>query len=126
MAVLLCSAMDARKTQKDNPQHRPILPAEGVSTAADGTIISKVITQGSWSRQDFSQLANPDIFTGDYSREWYNAIRQSIVDQESILAGSTSSDIHPSYLYAHTQVPDQPAEAMDAFFPHTGPYFWIL
>lgn len=115
MAVLLCSAMDARKTQKDNPQHLPILPAEGVSTAADGTIISKVITQGSWSRQDFSQLANPDIFTGDYSREWYNAIRQSIVDQESILAGSTSSDIHPSYLYAHTQVPDQPAEAMDAF-----------
>lgn len=115
MAVLICSAMDAADAPKDTPQHLPILQVDGISTAADGTITSKVITQGSWSRQDFSLLSNPDIFTGNYSREWYNAIRQSVVDQESILAGSDSGGIHPSYLYAHTQVPDQPAEAMEAF-----------
>lgn len=33
-----------------------------------------------WSREDFSQEANPAVFTGVYDRELYNAIRQTLVD----------------------------------------------
>ncbi len=36
-----------------------------------------------WSREDFSQEANPSVFTGVYSRELYNAIRQTMVDGTS-------------------------------------------
>ncbi len=36
-----------------------------------------------WSREDFSQEANPSVFTGAYSRELYNAIRQTMVDGTS-------------------------------------------
>ena len=41
------------------------------------------ITASQWSREDFSQQANPDVFTGVYSRELYNAIRQTMVDGTS-------------------------------------------
>ena len=41
------------------------------------------ITASHWSREDFSQEANPEIFTGVYSRELYNAIRQMMVDGAS-------------------------------------------
>lgn len=33
-----------------------------------------------WSREDFSQEANPAVFTDVYDRELYNAIRQTLVD----------------------------------------------
>lgn len=33
-----------------------------------------------WSREDFSQRANPSVFTGVYDRALYNAIRQTLVD----------------------------------------------
>ena len=36
-----------------------------------------------WSREDFSQEASPEVFTGVYSRELYNAIRQTMVDGTS-------------------------------------------
>ncbi|ANU48462.1 hypothetical protein ADH76_10300 [Enterocloster clostridioformis] len=36
-----------------------------------------------WSREDFSQEANPSVFTGVYSRELYNTIRQTMVDGTS-------------------------------------------
>ena len=36
-----------------------------------------------WSREDYSQEANPDVFTGVYSRELYNTIRQTMVDGTS-------------------------------------------
>ena len=42
-----------------------------------------------WSREDFSQEANPEVFTGVYSRELYNAIRQTMVDG--------TSDTAPAY-----------------------------
>ncbi len=39
-----------------------------------------------WSREDFSQDANPDVFTATYDRALYNTIRQTIVDGTSTTA----------------------------------------
>ena len=36
-----------------------------------------------WSREDYSQEANPSVFTGVYSRELYNTIRQTMVEGTS-------------------------------------------
>ena len=41
------------------------------------------ISADHWSREDFSQEASPEAFTGAYSRELYNAIRQTMVDGTS-------------------------------------------
>ncbi len=41
------------------------------------------ISAEQWSREDFSQQANPDVFTATYDRALYNAIRQTIVDGTS-------------------------------------------
>ena len=37
-----------------------------------------------WSREDFSQEANPAVFTGVYDRNLYNTIRQTLVDGDAI------------------------------------------
>lgn len=101
MAVLICNAAQKR----DEPDNRPPLAQQdGITYSSDGTITGKVITQADWSREDFSQTANPAIFGGDYSRGWYNALRQSIVDRDTILAGNNEDDFNPKYLYAHTTV----------------------
>ena len=89
----------------------PVFQAEGIRLAQDGSVISKTITQPDWSRADFSQEANPEIFSGVYSRGWYNAIRQSLVDRDAILDGNNSANFNPQYLYAHTVVTDDRAEA---------------
>ena len=34
-----------------------------------------------WSREDFSQAANPAVFTEVFDRDLYNAIRQTLVDE---------------------------------------------
>ncbi len=47
------------------------------------------ISADHWSREDFSLEANPEVFTGVYSRELYNAIRQTMVDG--------TSDTAPAY-----------------------------
>lgn len=119
MAVLLYRALMGRagslpgappvKDPAGTPQYG------GITIAEDGTITSKVITQAAWSREDFSQQANPAIFTGCYTREWYNAIRQSIVDRATILAKNDEKFFNPDYLYAHTLVPTQPQEAFSSF-----------
>jgi len=44
---------------------------------------SYTISADHWSREDFSLQANPDVFTGIYSRELYNTIRQTMVDGTS-------------------------------------------
>ena len=44
------------------------------------------ISADHWSREEFSQEASPEVFTGVYSRELYNAIRQTMVDGTSAAA----------------------------------------
>lgn len=48
-----------------------------------------VISASQWSREDFSQQANPDVFTATYDRALYNAVRQTLVDG--------TSDTAPAY-----------------------------
>lgn len=105
MGVMIHRAQQAAGETPAQPDlSRPQL--EGITRASDGTIIGKVITQPAWSREDFSRQANPEIFTGVYTRSWYNAIRQSIVDRDMLLAGAATD-----YLYAHTLVPDTQSAA---------------
>lgn len=114
IAVLICRAMhlqDKSLTEQDVV----VSQADAITVADDGIVTEKVITQSAWSREDFSQTANPDIFTDIYSREWYNAIRQSIVDRDIILEGNNENCFNPSYLYAHALVPDKPSEVFSAF-----------
>lgn len=62
------------------------------STHIDGT---------SYSREDFSQRANSDIFNEVYTRDAYNAIRQSIVDIKKITQNTDENGYNPNYTYAH-------------------------
>ena len=41
------------------------------------------ISADHWSREDFSQEASPEVFTGVYSRELYNTIRQTMLEGTS-------------------------------------------
>ena len=50
---------------------------------------SYTISASQWSREDFSQEANPEVFTGVYDRALYNTIRQTMVDG--------TSDAAPAY-----------------------------
>ena len=50
---------------------------------------SYTISASQWSREDFSQQANPDVFTATYDRALYNTIRQTLVDG--------TSDTAPAY-----------------------------
>lgn len=51
------------------PTPAPQIPSGGYTITADH-----------WSREDFSQQANPAVFTGVYDRALYNTIRQTLVD----------------------------------------------
>ena len=42
------------------------------------------ISTDHWSREDFSQQANPAVFKGVYDRNLYNTIRQTLVDGDAI------------------------------------------
>ena len=59
------------------------------------------IDETAYAREDFSQMANSDIFNKIYTREVYNAIRQSIVDIEEITKNTDENGYNPDYTYAH-------------------------
>lgn len=59
------------------------------------------IDGNSYAREDFSQKANPDIFNEVYTRDAYNAIKQSIVDIKQITSRIDKNNYNSSYSYAH-------------------------
>ncbi len=61
----------------------------------------KVIDGNDAAREDFSQAANPAVFDETYTRGAYNAIRQTMVDRDTILAGNNEEGYNPNYSYAH-------------------------
>ena len=65
-------------------QEEMIQPAQ--TTSAPSATGEYTITADHWSREDFSQQANPAVFTATYDRALYNTIRQTLVDGE---AGNT-------------------------------------
>lgn len=65
--------------QEEAPQ--PVPPTPTPAPTGEYTI-----SADHWSREDFSQQANPAVFTGVYDRALYNTIRQTLIDGE---AGNT-------------------------------------
>lgn len=60
-----------------------------------------VIDGMAYAREDFSQQANPSIFDDVYTKEAYNAFRQTIVDRDEIVKGTDENGYNPNYRYAH-------------------------
>lgn len=69
----------------EGPVRQPVQPAPVQPTpvpvpSAPVSNSSYTIATDHWSREDFSQQANPAVFTGVYDRALYNTIRQTLVD----------------------------------------------
>ena len=62
------------------------------------------ISVSHWCREDYSQAANPAVFTEIYDRALYNAIRQTLVDE--------GRQGESGYRYAYTMVDDGAYSAM--------------
>lgn len=69
------------------------------STGKNENAAVYTISTDYWSREDFSQQANPAVFSGTLNRNLYNAIRQTLVD--------TGKQDNASYRYAYTMVGDE-------------------
>ena len=59
------------------------------------------IDGSSSSKEDFSANASQSIFGDIYTKEAYNAMRQTIADTKSITDGNKADGYNPSYSYAH-------------------------
>ncbi len=70
-------------------------PVQTVPTAP------KIADGNAYARADFSTEANLAVFNEVYTREAYNAIRQSIVDRDVIVAGNDANGYNAAYGYAH-------------------------
>ncbi len=66
--------------QEETPQPTPP-PTPTPTPAPSGKY---TINVDHWSREDFSQQANPAVFTGVYDRALYNTFRQTLVDGRAI------------------------------------------
>ena len=66
--------------QEETPQPTPP-PTPTPTPAPSGKY---TINVDHWSREDFSQQANPAVFTDVYDRNLYNTIRQTLVDGDAI------------------------------------------
>jgi len=79
--------------------------ADGSGRLSDTKLTTKTIGGVERAREDFSQHANPAIFTGSYTRGMYNALRQTYLDQDIIWPGNNTTDasdpFNPRYAYAH-------------------------
>lgn len=60
-----------------------------------------IIDGNSYAKEDYSVNANPEIFDDIYTRDAYNAIRQSIVDISEIIENTDESGYNAEYEYAH-------------------------
>lgn len=60
-----------------------------------------IIDGNSYAKEDYSAKANPDIFNEIYTRDAYNAIRQSIVDIAEITSNTDENGYNADYEYAH-------------------------
>jgi len=60
-----------------------------------------IIDSNSYAKEDYSSKANPEIFNEIYTRDAYNAIRQSIVDIAEITENTDESGYNVDYEYAH-------------------------
>lgn len=71
-------------------QTTPQIPA--VTPSTQPTPSEYTINTDHWSREDFSQQANPTVFTSTYDRALYNTFRQTLVDGTSETPAYTMVD----------------------------------
>ena len=86
-------------------------------------ITEKVLTGDDYVRTDFSKKANAEVFDSTYTRAAYNAIRQSIADRDTILAGNNETGFCGNYAYAHTTASEETGRAMTMVLSHIGVYY---
>ena len=60
-----------------------VTPPQETTPASPASGQPYTISADHWSRTDFSQQANPAVFTGVYDRDLYNTVRQTIMDGNS-------------------------------------------
>ena len=60
-----------------------------------------IIDGNSYAKEDYSSKANPEIFNEVFTRDAYNAIRQSIVDIAEITKNTDENGYNANYEYAH-------------------------
>ena len=63
-----------------NAHYQEEVTPSAQTTTSPSTAGEYAITADHWSREDFSQQANPAVFTATYDRALYNTIRQTLVD----------------------------------------------
>ena len=78
-----------KEETKEIPEETPVVtPALFI----DGT---------SSSKEDFSANANQAVFNDIYTKDAYNAMRQTVADTKAIVVGVDKDGYNPSYSYAH-------------------------
>lgn len=99
---VLVNSRERYTEETKQPQTQPLSSTE-----------PKVLTGQAYAREDFSQSANPAIFTGPYTMAAYNAARQSIVDRDMIVAGNNADGFNPDYQYADCYDPWDTHDAVE-------------
>ncbi len=83
----------------DEPQQT--LVPDDKTLSEDKPAKEKVADGNDYAKEDYSKEANPLIFDDTYTRSAYNAIRQSIIDRDMIIAGNDNAGYNENYQYAH-------------------------
>jgi len=103
------------------PAQAASLQPDGRGTLSPIPYTVKILTGDHRAREDFSQQANPAVFTEALTRAAYNAARQSILDRDTILAGNQDG-INPYYAYAHTTAAEETQRQVNQALGRIGSY----
>ncbi|MDL2287970.1 transglutaminase-like domain-containing protein [Oscillospiraceae bacterium OttesenSCG-928-F05] len=125
--------IDTTKGYEDEPVDDPTVCPPGIDVIGNGSgdisptpITTKTVDGKDLSREDFSQAANPAVFTSTLTRGAYNAIRQTIVDREKIISGNDENGFNPYYHYANSLALDQvsgTSSAIHTVVTYIGEYY---
>ena len=74
--------------------------SDGTGFISDTPLTFRLVDGKDYAREDFSQAANPAIFTGEYTRGMYNALYQSYIDRDAIWPSNEDNRKNPFYSYA--------------------------
>jgi len=102
--------IDSKAEYKEEHQSEPVLQTQTELIP----ITEKIVDGTEWARENFSLQANPVIFDEVYTRGAYNALMQSIVDIDTIVANTDEKGFNPYYKYANYVGSDETRGAMDA------------
>ena len=111
--------IDSNADYVEEIKKEPVLPEE----TALIPITEKYLDGTEWAREDFSLQANPAIFDDVYKRGAYNAIRQTIVDRDIILANNNENGLNLYYKYANYMPTMDMRKAIDAAYSNINCYY---